>query len=59
MLKLIVFDCDGVMFDSKNANRTYYNFLLNHFGLPEMNEEELDFVHMSSVADSIQHIFRD
>jgi len=58
MLKLIVFDCDGVMFDSKNANRTYYNFLLNHFGLPEMNEEELDFVHMSSVADSIQHIFR-
>ena len=58
MLKLIVFDCDGVMFDSKNANRMYYNFLLDHFDLPKMNEEELDFVHMSSVADSIQHIFR-
>jgi len=58
MLKLIVFDCDGVMFDSKKANHTYYNFLLNQFGCQPMNEEEADFVHMHSVADSVQHIFR-
>jgi len=59
MLKLIVFDCDGVMFDSKNANRTYYNFLLNHFGFREMTEQECNFVHMHSVNDSISYIFRD
>jgi phosphoglycolate phosphatase len=57
MLKLIVFDCDGVMFDSKKANRTYYNFLLNHFGCRTMNEKEAEFVHMHSVTNSINHIF--
>lgn len=58
MLKLIVFDCDGVMFDSKKANCTYYNHLLAHFGLAPMSRSEEDFVHMSNVADSVQHIFR-
>ncbi|MGB3209863.1 MAG: HAD family hydrolase [Desulforhopalus sp.] len=58
MLKLIVFDCDGVMFDSKNTNCMYYNHLLTHFGLPPMNESEEEYVHMSNVTDSIRHIFR-
>ena len=57
MLKLIVFDCDGVMFDSKDANRTFYNSLLNHFGFQTMDENEAEFIHMHSVADSVQHIF--
>lgn len=58
MLKLIVFDCDGVMFDSRRANCMYYNQLLTHFGLPPMTLDEEDFVHMNSVTDSVQHIFR-
>jgi len=58
MLKLIVFDCDGVMFDSKKANCMYYNHLLSNFDLPLMSESEQDFVHMSNVTDSIAHIFR-
>ena len=58
MLKLIVFDCDGVMFNSRKANTMFYNHLLEHFGLPPMDENEVDFVHMSSVVDSIAHIFR-
>lgn len=58
MLKLIVFDCDGVMFDSKKANCMYYNHLLTHFGLSPMSKSEEDFAHMSSVIDSVQHIFR-
>lgn len=57
MLKLIVFDCDGVMFDSRQANCMYYNHLLHHFGLPQMSESEEEFVHMNSVNDSVQHIF--
>jgi len=58
MLKLIVFDCDGVMFDSQKANRMFYNHLLEHFGLAEMNEEEQHFVHIHNVIRSVQHIFR-
>ncbi len=58
MLKLIVFDCDGVMFDSRNANQKYYNHLLTHFKHPPMDEEELEYVHMHNASDSVRHIFR-
>jgi phosphoglycolate phosphatase len=58
MLKLIVFDCDGVMFDSKDANKEYYNHLLSQFNRPEMDAGELEFVHMNNVNNSILHIFR-
>jgi phosphoglycolate phosphatase len=57
-LKLIIFDCDGVMFDSKDANRIYYNHLLEHFGHPLMDEEEENYVHSHNVIESVQHIFR-
>ncbi len=57
-LKLVIFDCDGVMFDSKEANLHYYNRILAHFGHPPMDDEELEFVHMHNVMDSIDHIFR-
>ncbi|MEN8189944.1 MAG: HAD family hydrolase [Thermodesulfobacteriota bacterium] len=58
MLKLVIFDCDGVMFDSKEANREYYNHLLSRFELPLMDAEELDYVHIHNVMDSVRHIFR-
>jgi phosphoglycolate phosphatase-like HAD superfamily hydrolase len=58
MLKLVVFDCDGVMFDSREANQVYYNHLLERFGCPLMDAEELDYVHSHNVMDSIRHIFR-
>ncbi|MEE4241687.1 MAG: HAD hydrolase-like protein [Desulfopila sp.] len=58
MLKLIVFDCDGVLFDSRRANQEYYNRLLQQFGHPPMDDSELEYVHMYNVAASIRHIFR-
>ncbi len=58
MLKLIVFDCDGVMFDSKKANCKFYNDLLSHFDLPPMDREEEEFVHMNNATSSVRHIFR-
>jgi len=57
-LKLVVFDCDGVMFDSKGANLHFYNQVRRHFGHPEMDEEELDYVHMHHVIDSVNFIMR-
>ena len=59
MLKLVIFDCDGVMFDSLEANRSYYNHILTAFDCPPMNEEELGYVHIHNVFDSIAHIFDD
>jgi len=57
-LQLVIFDCDGVMFDSKEANRRYYNEILGQFHHPEMDAEELQYVHVHHAADSIRHIFR-
>lgn len=57
-LKIVIFDCDGVMFDSKDANKHYYNHILEKLGRPPMDEKELEYVHMHHVVDSISHIFR-
>src|SRR5210317_1776977 len=57
-LKLVVFDCDGVMFDSKNANLHFYNHIRSKFDHPPMDDAELEYVHMHHVMDSVDHIFR-
>lgn len=57
-IQLVIFDCDGVMFDSKNANWEYYNHILAHLGHPPMTESELDYVHAHHVDDSVRHIYR-
>ncbi|MDR3088807.1 MAG: HAD family hydrolase [Desulfobulbaceae bacterium] len=58
MLKALIFDCDGVMFDSRETNRAYHDHLLAAFGLPPMDEDELEYVHIHNVWESVAHIFR-
>jgi phosphoglycolate phosphatase len=58
-ISVIIFDCDGVMFDSRQTNINFYNHLLQHFGLPPMSEDKVDIVHMHTADESIRHIFRD
>ena len=57
MSAAIIFDCDGVMFDSRQANINFYNHLLNHFGLPPMPEEQVPFVHTNTADASVRRIF--
>ncbi len=54
----VIFDCDGVMFDSRGANINFYNHLLNHFGLPPMKEKDIAYVHMHTADSSVNHIFQ-
>jgi len=56
--KAVVFDCDGVMFDSRQANINFYNHILEHFNLPPMEEEEEKYVHMHTANESVRYIFR-
>ena len=56
---VIIFDCDGVMFDSRQANVNFYNQILSHFGLPPLTEKDIEFVHMHTAIESVDHIFRD
>ncbi len=55
----MVFDCDGVLFDSKLANKEYYNFILKEAGRPPLTQEELEFVHMHSLPECLDYLFRD
>lgn len=57
-ISAVIFDCDGVMFDSRQANINFYNHLLGHFALPPMAEEMISFVHMQTADESVRHIFR-
>ena len=54
----VIFDCDGVMFDSRRANINFYNHLLAHFDLPPMSEDEVDYVHMHTADESVRRIFK-
>jgi len=52
----VIFDCDGVMFNSSGANAAYYNRILAHFGLPVMVPDQLSYVHMHTVDESIRFL---
>jgi phosphoglycolate phosphatase-like HAD superfamily hydrolase len=56
---LAIFDCDGVLLDSREANRAYYNAILEEFGRGSMNDKELSFVHMHTAEESVKYLFRD
>jgi len=56
-IKVVAFDCDGVMFNSEKANQAYYNQILNHFNLPEMTPEQFAYAHMHTVDESLAHLF--
>ena len=54
---VVVFDCDGVMFDSRQSNINYYNHVRHHFNLPSLTEDEISYVHMHTGDESIKYIF--
>jgi len=58
-IKVVAFDCDGVMFDSREANRAYYNYLLDRFHLPEMTPEQLAYSHMHTVDEALDFLISD
>ncbi len=54
--KGIIFDCDGVLVDSVEANMTFYNKLRNSLGLPNLTEEQRDYCQQATVHQSFDHI---
>jgi phosphoglycolate phosphatase-like HAD superfamily hydrolase len=58
-IKVVAFDCDGVMFDTRKANRAYYNRLLSRFELPPMTDDQFAYVQQHTVHRSIAHLFQD
>ncbi len=57
MFKIIIYDCDGVLIDSRASNRAFYNHILARFGLPPLTEAQLDVVHVTTAQGAIDHLF--
>ncbi len=56
-IKAVVFDCDGVMFDTADANRMYYNDVLRHFGKADLTDDQFKKVHMYTVKEALEYLF--
>jgi HAD superfamily hydrolase (TIGR01509 family) len=58
-IRVVAFDCDGVLFDTEKANWAYYNHILEHFGRPAMTAEQFAYAHQHTLNESIVHLFGD
>ncbi len=58
-IRVVAFDCDGVLFDTLEANRHYYDRILAHFGRPPLDEARLRFAHAHTVHETLALLFED
>lgn len=58
-IRVVAFDCDGVLFDTLEANRHYYNRILARFGRPPLDEAQLSFAHAHTVYETLALLFED
>lgn len=58
-LKAVIFDCDGVMFDTNRANAAYYNQILEQFGRPPLTPEQFKYCHMHTGDEAMRYLFDD
>ncbi|TYO99576.1 HAD superfamily hydrolase (TIGR01509 family)/HAD superfamily hydrolase (TIGR01549 family) [Geothermobacter ehrlichii] len=48
----LVYDCDGVLFESRRANLAYYNAILQAFGHEPVTEDQQELARLCHTADS-------
>jgi HAD superfamily hydrolase (TIGR01549 family) len=58
-VRLVIYDCDGVLFDSLEANRRLYTDIAMKAGRGPLSEEETKYCHTHTVYESIHFLFRD
>ena len=58
-IKVVAFDCDGVMFDTTDANTAYYNQILNAMEMPLLTRAQFEYVHMHTVDSALSFLFKD
>ncbi|WP_347710787.1 HAD family hydrolase [Geotalea sp. SG265] len=58
--KAVIYDCDGVMFDSFEANFAFYQRILAHFGKPPLDRNDAEMMrvlHTYANADVMAYLF--
>lgn len=56
-IRCVIYDCDGVLFDSFEANTRLYNDLCVMVGRDLLKQEEMAYVHSHTVYEAIHFIF--
>ncbi len=56
-IRCVIYDCDGVLFDSYEANTRLYNDLCAQAGREPLRLEEMEYVHTHTVYEAIHFIF--
>lgn len=56
MLKSIIFDCDGVLLDTLEANRHFYDAILARLGYACLTEDDLKVVHAMTVREAFDYV---
>jgi HAD superfamily hydrolase (TIGR01509 family) len=57
-MRCVIYDCDGVLFDSLEANTRLYNDLCIRMGRAPLREDEKYYVHTRTVFEAIRFIFK-
>ena len=58
-IKAVIYDFDGVIVDSREANEAYYNRLLKHFRLPPVQAGQLEIIYTRTSREVIDVLFPD
>jgi HAD superfamily hydrolase (TIGR01509 family) len=58
-IKAIIYDCDGVLIDSRESNEAYYNHILENFGQPPLTEEHRHMIQFLTAGEVMGLIFAD
>ncbi len=58
-IRVVIFDCDGVMFETSEANRAYYNHILSHFNMPKLTPEQFVYAHQHTADEVLILLFKD
>jgi HAD superfamily hydrolase (TIGR01509 family) len=56
-IRCVIYDCDGVLFDSLEANTKLYNDLCAMVGRYPLREDEMQYVHTHTVFEALHFIF--
>ncbi len=56
-IRCVIYDCDGVLFDSFEANTRLYNDLCERVGRDPLRTEEMEYVHSHTVYEALHFIF--
>ena len=56
-IRCVIYDCDGVLFDSLEANTKLYNDLCAMVGRGPLRENEMQYVHTHTVFEALHFIF--